>query len=827
MSHLNCKMPSKQELGQLDSFDLAFLVLSGRAKMQPQPLLLKVMKFSKHTRLFGPEAFILAQAMARAWDKHGAKMIDEIVGAFDVETVSVKAGQVRTALKEGKAIGKLIWDEVRHPVKDLFFKCQLRAQEHFKEQLPKAKYDGDPADFQFTQHEWDQYVTQSLSDHLQHFVETYPERVLDPQLENLIKIVQESEVHRLIDKAGLADRLQALATMPQEYLGFSGDVHMGRVWSFTGLQMAHVNHVETFMSKAQWDKVTCEVCARLDGKEFNVESTYEAMVNYLNGVPGDDLMDFPRVADIDNQSQDELRTMGLCPPYHGRCYIEGTEVYTDRGWVDFRELNGTDRFLSREPGGNLIWLPALRLVVNDFKGNLIRLSTRWFELTVTPDHEQPFEKRVDRGMSGRAWESSSLPIHELINLKEYRIPRTGHWSGDASAGEKLSCFQYRGSEACSMGDFAEFMGYYLAEGSVSPRSKGNGLQISIAQDHRHILRMKDACNRVAGFGNCKLGDGKIYIDNQPLSVFLSRFGKSHEKYVPVEIKEATVEVIQIFLAAYLLGDGSAGKSSWEEKGFHTDRARFDTSSRKMAGDLGELILKVGGCPSFGFSARAGDVMACPRSGKNYRVNHDVWRISWNRSNSATSQSIVVDQVSYNGKVYCVELESNHVLWVRQNGKTCFSGNCRCDVVMIGVSNQAPEYEPVGIAPSQVDSVLAGPDGQTFARYAGEWLRSSDGEAKELAYALAQREYILQEALWAEHYGIDTIPQEARLFRVGALETGSGSIGSFFTTEEAAAAYQQRFGVESVHEFVAPIGTVVPSGSGAGEVWADVNEIREV
>jgi len=37
-------------------------------------------------------------------------------------------------------------------------------------------------------------------------------------------------------------------------------------------------------------------------------------------------------------------------------------------------------------------------------------------------------------------------------------------------------------------------------------------------------------------------------------------------------------------------------------------------------------------------------------------------------------------VNYNDYAYCVDIEKNHTLWVRRNGKTCWSGNCRCAIV---------------------------------------------------------------------------------------------------------------------------------------------------
>ena len=38
---------------------------------------------------------------------------------------------------------------------------------------------------------------------------------------------------------------------------------------------------------------------------------------------------------------------------------------------------------------------------------------------------------------------------------------------------------------------------------------------------------------------------------------------------------------------------------------------------------------------------------------------------------------IVDEIKYDGMVYCVELPKYHTLWVMRNGKTSWNGNCRC------------------------------------------------------------------------------------------------------------------------------------------------------
>ena len=99
----------------------------------------------------------------------------------------------------------------------------------------------------------------------------------------------------------------------------------------------------------------------------------------------------------------------------------------------------------------------------------------------------------------------------------------------------------------------------------------------------------------------------------------------------------------------------------------------------MAGDIGELILKAGGYPSYRIKNNAGKEVKF----KNgvYKIKRDQYIISWNHSKNAwfgdKRKGCFIDKINYDGMVYDVELPRNHILWVKHNGKTCFSGNCRC------------------------------------------------------------------------------------------------------------------------------------------------------
>jgi hypothetical protein len=303
----------------VDSFDLAYLVLTGKARIaRPEDIMLKVFKSSKNTRLFGPEAFLLSQALATAWETHGGFLTKLIKEEIYLDAGLANRGNIAEILHENGAwVGRAVWEEVESKALELMQQTQARAMAHFNRQRKAKKLD-------FTNEEWASLVTYAMKDHLAAFVMAYPTRILPLEIERLVSIIMMSPEHRLIDKARLSDRLANLDKLPEGYLKMTGDVHMGRVWSFTGLNMAVNENVSEYMIVAQWDKITCDVCIRLDGHHFPVKPAWDVILRYLQMQPGDlavanALLPFPKVKDLDNKSPEMIRIDGWFPPFHGRC----------------------------------------------------------------------------------------------------------------------------------------------------------------------------------------------------------------------------------------------------------------------------------------------------------------------------------------------------------------------------------------------------------------------------------------------------------------------------------------------------------------------------
>ena len=166
----------------------------------------------------------------------------------------------------------------------------------------------------------------------------------------------------------------------------------------------------------------------------------------------------------------------------------------------------------------------------------------------------------------------------------------------------------------------------------------------------------------------------LIIHNKELGEELSKFGKCTTKFIPDNIKELNPELIRIFLIAYSKADGTLKKGKiWKGYKFN-DSIQFFTSSDKLASDLGELILKAGGRPSYYLNKCAGKEIEF-RNGV-YTINKDVWTIRWNTQVHNYLYNMEIADIEYDDSVYCVEVPKYHTLLVRRNGKVCWSGNCR-------------------------------------------------------------------------------------------------------------------------------------------------------
>jgi len=367
-------------------------------------------------------------------------------------------------------------------------------------------------------------------------------------------------------------------------------------------------------------------------------------------------------------------------PAHPNCYDEETEVYTNKGWMHFKDLQGDELILSINPDTKEIeWVPFIAKVVYQYKGKMIHFKNRSFDLMVTPDHRMYITARV----GGQRRQTTYIePARKTISRHEFRIPRVGVWQGEEPEQVTIGRLKIKTEVYCKL------MGYFLSEGCAHQRKDNGRIQVTISQygqNMHQIIRDLDGLPVTQWRGK-----NHLYLSDLDLGRYLLQFGKSDEKFVPDEIKRLSPRLIRIFLDAYRLGDGTERVIVRDELKLRSIERQYFTSSKRMADDIGELILKVGNYPSFKVQKSKGKQFK--HKNGTYTSNVDIWRVSENTTRAAlysrsSGHGLKVETVDYDGLVYDVQLAKNHVLWVRRNGKTCWSGNCICTLVPV---HEAPE-----------------------------------------------------------------------------------------------------------------------------------------
>ncbi len=349
---------------------------------------------------------------------------------------------------------------------------------------------------------------------------------------------------------------------------------------------------------------------------------------------------------------------------HPNCFDKDTEVYTDSGWKLFGELDG-EKILSLNPATHEIdFLNYIHRVAYPYKGEMSHYTNNCFDLMVTPNHNH----YVDCGKGWEIRQDKDLP-------KKVKFFRGCSWRGQEIENVII------GALKIPVDVFCAFMGYYLSDGCVTRLKTKNGYrdkwQITIAKDKvkKPELRKKveGTLNQIPGvtwWGT----QGGLLTTNDDLAKYCLQYGKASEKYVPQEIKVLTSDKIRIFLDAYASCDGHIRKTVYKGKeGNFKDERTYFTSSKKMADDLGELVLKAGYRPSFSVYPTKG-VTVEHRNGI-YAGNHDIYVVR--QCSKLTASKVYKKSISYNDMVYDVELPKWHVLLVRRNGKVVWSGNCLC------------------------------------------------------------------------------------------------------------------------------------------------------
>lgn len=352
-------------------------------------------------------------------------------------------------------------------------------------------------------------------------------------------------------------------------------------------------------------------------------------------------------------------------PY-AACFSDDTEILTIDGWKSYAELSPHSIVATMNLETKLMqFQQTSALHIFDYQGPMLRQTNRRLDMLVTPNH---------RVLHSSHWDLRNLKFlraDELFGKDNVAIPIAARWDGvGASTAQSIAIPKSVLARDSSSGQFQslvienevsldhwlEFFGWYLAEGSTNAKGKISQLCT--------CYRPKEAKMAFEGIGfrSSRTVDTPgtthehIRVSNPALWEFLSRYGKSREKYIPRDFLNLPLDKLGILFAKLYAGDGNARRRRYNTP------STYNTSSRRLADDVQEIALKLG------FSANI--TKRLDRNGLRYHVN-----ISPSRATQVNQEKNNSTWVQYKGKVWCVTVPNGNVL-VRRNGFPFYSGNSK-------------------------------------------------------------------------------------------------------------------------------------------------------
>jgi len=380
------------------------------------------------------------------------------------------------------------------------------------------------------------------------------------------------------------------------------------------------------------------------------------------------------------------------------CFDDQTEVLTDSGWKKWYQISKNDKVLSLNPKTKKADYHIINdIYIYDFDGQLNYFDNPFINFAVTDNHnllistlkkpklslvslEQIYKNKPLRRLSPQGEfeqciqcgkELSKLKKQkkfcsrscqmkymtwEYYPIKKFFIPIGFKWQKKSDSHKILfhkekNAFGY----SFKLDDWLKFLGWYVAEGWVSHSKRytknrkkyfSNEIQISQVKSQEYINEIANVLQRMGITVYYNKSSFCFTFNSYSIAQYLEKecgIG-ARNKRVPKFIKFLSSRQINIFLDAFNKGDGNG------------QRTLNYTSSFQLAHDLQELIYKVG---------KESNIVR--HQGLQYIITERPIQV----------HPIAVRDIekqSYKGKVWCVNVEPFHTLFIRRHDKCMWSGN---------------------------------------------------------------------------------------------------------------------------------------------------------
>jgi DNA-directed RNA polymerase II subunit RPB2 len=355
------------------------------------------------------------------------------------------------------------------------------------------------------------------------------------------------------------------------------------------------------------------------------------------------------------------------------CALPTQQILTNEGWIEIKDIDITrHKVATLDINGNMCYEYPINKFEYDYEGQMYSVKNKQVETVCTLNHKLYVKRREHNGIK-----------------KDYELIEAQNIIGKMVRFQKSMKNVYHdvewmilGDKKYKMDDWLQLLGMFIADGSVNNR----GVVIS-AHKQRKIDFNTDILT--------KLGI-EFYHDSYN-GYFAINFGKNKEiynelneyslgalnKYLPDYVWNLSQRQCIILLEALLEGDGHTYSDGF---------SRYGTISLRLANDVSRLAVHCGFSGITKIAAEIGDNKHIITGTKGYNAGkshvietkNTYYKISIIRKqnqpyiNKKVNDSNKEELIDYDGKVYCVEMPSSHLYYMRENifAPSMLTGNSR-------------------------------------------------------------------------------------------------------------------------------------------------------
>ncbi len=304
------------------------------------------------------------------------------------------------------------------------------------------------------------------------------------------------------------------------------------------------------------------------------------------------------------------------------CYEEGTEVLTNKGFLDFREVQPETLIAQYNKEGSIEFVHHLGITADDFNGELVQFKSSVYHTSVTPNHRcVSFNLRKDNALD--------ITHAEDLSPSNRDFPVAGKISGN---------------ETITLSDIDKLRIAYQADGTLS----NNG---AITSDntimYRWHLRKERKIERLLMLINrLKL---RYKQSGEYIYVWIDAELKFLKDFTFVDLAKVSFQWARDFIVELTLWDGS------------------QSSNMNCYSSTNESCINIATAIGAIAHYRVGTSISQTSAGNKY------YTLNFIDKSVVSGRSIKKTTKAYTGKVYSVGVPSTMII-TRYQYKVCVSGN---------------------------------------------------------------------------------------------------------------------------------------------------------